>query len=92
MSSSCCRPTCVFLFNTAVGLLGLQEDRVRRICTLYIEGVLFNTAIGRKHGALRPQKPLRLIRDLAVGRGGGCQEFLYLIPTRYAVTTRMTLH
>ena len=36
--------------------------------------------------ALRPQKPLRLIRD---GKVGG-REFLYLTPTRYTVTTRMT--
>ena len=43
---------------------------------------------GRKHGALRPQKPLRLIRDEEVGGG----EFLYLTPTRYTVTTRMILH
>ena len=41
-----------------------------------------------KHGALCPQKPLRLIRD---GEAGG-REFLYLTPTRYTVTTRMTLH
>ena len=44
----------------------------------------------RKHGALRPQKPLRLIRDGEVGGGG--REFLYLTPTRYTVTTRMILH
>ena len=44
---------------------------------------------GRKHGALRPQKPLRLIRDGEVGGSGN----LYLTPTRYAATTtRMTLH
>ena len=36
---------------------------------------------GRKHGALRPQKPLRLIRDGEV-RGGGGREILYLTPTR----------
>ena len=40
----------------------------------------------RKHGALRPQKPLRLIRD---GEVGGL-EILYLTPTRYTVTTGMT--
>ena len=44
----------------------------------------------RKHGALHPQKPLRLIRDREDGGRG--QEFLYLTPTRYTVTTRMTLH
>ena len=38
---------------------------------------------GRKW-ALRPQNPLRLIRD---GEVGGW-EFLYLTPTRYTVTTR----
>ena len=42
----------------------------------------------RKHWALRPQKPLRLIRDGDVGGSG----FLYLPPTRYTVTTRMILH
>ena len=42
----------------------------------------------RKHGALRPQKPLRLIRDGEVGVSG----ILYLTPTRYNVTTRMILH
>ena len=42
----------------------------------------------RKHWALRPQKPLRLIRDGEVGGSG----ILYLTPTRYAVTTRMILH
>ena len=42
-----------------------------------------------KHGALRPQKPLRLIRD---GEVGGVQEFLYLTPTPYTVTTRIILH
>ena len=41
----------------------------------------------RKHGALRPQKPLRLIRH---GKLGG-REILYLTLTRYTVTTRMTL-
>ena len=48
----------------------------------------WNFREGRKHGALRPQKPLRLVRD---GEVGG-REFLYLTPTRYTVTTRMTLH
>ena len=33
-------------------------------------------------GALRPQKPLRLIRDGEVGGSG----ILYLTPTRYTVT------
>ena len=40
----------------------------------------------RKHGAFRPQKALRLIRDGEVGGSG----ILYLTPTRYTVTTRMT--
>ena len=43
---------------------------------------------GRKHWALRQQKPLRLIRAGEVGGPG----FLYLTPTRYTVTTRMILH
>ena len=43
---------------------------------------------GRKHGALRPQKPSSLIRDGEAGRSG----ILYLTPTRYTVTTRMILH
>ena len=42
----------------------------------------------RKLWALRPQKPLRLIRDGEVGESG----VLYLTPTRYTVTTRMILH
>ena len=42
----------------------------------------------RKTWALRPQKPLRLIRDGDVGGSG----ILYLTPTRYTVTTRMILH
>ena len=42
----------------------------------------------KKHSALRPQKPLRLIRDGEVGGSG----ILYLTPTRYTVTTRMTPH
>ena len=42
----------------------------------------------RKHWALHPQKPLRLIRDGKVGGSG----ILYLAPTRYTVTTRMILH
>ena len=43
---------------------------------------------GRKHGALRPQKPLRLIRDGEVGGSG----LIYLTPTRYTVTTGMILY
>ena len=39
-------------------------------------------------GLLRPQKPLRFIRDGEVGGSG----ILHLTPTRYAVTTRMILH
>ena len=42
----------------------------------------------RKLWALRPQKPLRLIRD---GDIGGSR-ILYLTSTRYTVTTRMILH
>ena len=42
----------------------------------------------RKHGAVRPQKPLRLIRDGEVGGSG----ISYLTSTRYTVTTRMILH
>ena len=43
---------------------------------------------GKKHGTLRAQKPLRLIRD---GEAGGLG-ILYLTPTRYTLTTRMILH
>ena len=43
----------------------------------------------KQHWALRPLKPLRLIRDEEVGGSG---IFLYLTPTRYTVTTRMILH
>ena len=42
----------------------------------------------RKHGALRPQKPIRLIRD---GPAGGSW-ILYLTPIRSTVITRMILH
>ena len=43
----------------------------------------------RKHRALRPQKPLRLIRDGEVG----WSEILCLNTyTRYTVTTRIILH
>ena len=42
----------------------------------------------RKHLALRPQKPVRLIRDGGVGGSG----ILCLTPTRYNVTTIMSLH
>ena len=54
--------------------------------------------IERKHWALRPHEPLKLIRD---GEVGGqdffffffyLREFLYLTPTRYAVATRRTMH
>ena len=44
--------------------------------------------VKRKHGTLRPQKPLRFDRD---GEVGG-SESLYLTPTRYTVATRITLH
>ena len=46
---------------------------------------------GKKHGALRPQKPSRLIRDGEDEGGGRGQEFLYLTPTRYTVTNDSTL-
>ena len=42
----------------------------------------------RKLWALRPQKPLRLIRDGEVGGSG----IIYLTPTRCTVTTRVILH
>ena len=42
----------------------------------------------RKHGAWRPQKPLRLIR---YGEVGGSGIFFNLTSTRYTVTTRMIL-
>ena len=45
---------------------------------------------GGIHGALRPQKPVRLIRDGEVGGGGS--GILYITPTRYTVITRMILH
>ena len=43
----------------------------------------------KKHLALRPQKPFRLIRDGEVGGGGSGN--LYLLPNRYTVTSRMTV-
>ena len=33
--------------------------------------------LGRKHRALRPQKPLRLLRDREDGRGGG-RDFFFI--------------
>ena len=51
-------------------------------------GVLSRGALCRKHLALRPHKPLRLIRDGEVGGSG----ISYLIPTRFTVTTGMILH
>ena len=47
---------------------------------------------GRKHGASRSVKPLRLIRDGEVGEGGGWSGILYLTPSRHTVTTRLILH
>ena len=46
------------------------------------------STVGRKHRALRPQKPFRLIRDGEVAGSG----ILYVTPTRYTVTTRVILH
>ena len=43
---------------------------------------------GRKQGALRPQKPSKLISDGEVWGSG----ILYLTPSRHNVTTRMILH
>ena len=40
---------------------------------------------------LRPREPLRLVRDGEIG-GSGFFFFIYLTPTGYTVTTRMTLH
>ena len=45
---------------------------------------------GRKHGALRPQKPLTFIRDGKVGGSGIF--FFYRTPTHYTVTTGMILY
>ena len=42
----------------------------------------------RNHGALRPQKPLRLITTLGMGKLGRLGK-LHLTPTHYTVTTRM---
>ena len=66
---------------------------VRRTSSMYIWSVavlLSCVAMSctRKHGALRPQKPVRLTKDGEVGRSG----ILYLTPTCYNVTTRMILH
>ena len=60
---------------------------------MYLKSVLrgaHSTPSGkeRKHWALRPQKPVRLIRDGEVEGLG----ILYLTPTRYTVTTRTILH
>ena len=50
-----------------------------------------------KHGALRPQKPLRLINDGEVevgewGGGGFGNFYIYHLIVTLAVTTRMTPH
>ena len=55
------------------------------------------TLFGRKHGALCPLKPFRLIRDGEVCVCGGEEEeggreFYNLTHIRYTITTRMTLH
>ena len=55
---------------------------------LSTKDAVFTMGKERKHWALRPQKPLRLIRDGEVGGLG----ILYLTPTRYTVTTRTILH
>ena len=47
------------------------------------------TSLSKKHGALRPQKPLRLIRDGEVGGSGFKKK--NLTPTCYSVTIRMAL-
>ena len=54
----------------------------------WVEGGMVSSGNVRKHLALRPQKPLRLIRDGEVEGSG----ILFLTPTRYTVTTRMILH
>ena len=62
---------------------------IRAACLIKVVKVLLvitQNRMERKHGALRPQKPLLLIRDGEVGGSG----ILYLRPTRYTVTTRMT--
>ena len=75
----------------------IRSNRLARISdllqfTVHSAYSLFGSswACGRgwKQLALRPQKPLRLIRDGEIGGSG----ILYLTPTRYTVTTRMILH
>ena len=80
----------------AVWTVATLDDRCHQrssvLWTIMTRWVLFSALQcgegRRKHWALRPQKPLRLIRDGEVGGSG----FLYLTPTRYTVTTRMILH
>ena len=84
--------TAAVVVNTALrpqkpdGLLGTERAPLTSSDTQSRE--LSEVGKERKHWALRPQKPLRLIRDGEVGGSG----ILYLTPTRYAVTTRMILH
>ena len=62
---------------------------VKGIALYQISGGRLEKAVtGRKHGALLPQKPIRLIWEGEVGGLG----ILYLTPTHYTVTSRMTVH
>ena len=74
---SCCCRVISLIINLPSDFLMPQND----------EQCQTNTST-RLHWALRPQKPLRLIRD---GEVWGSR-ILYLTPTRYTVTTRMILH
>ena len=67
-----------FFFKKRVKNIDQKSDRLQK----YNKGcprvqacnVVQDDLVPRKHGALRPQKPLRLIRDGEVG-GGGVAEF-----------------
>ena len=70
--------------------IGIQQVRICMVEGSFQIHVTKEVGEGKEANmqALRPQKPLRLIRDWEVGG----REFLYLTPTRYTVTARMTLH
>ena len=54
-----------------------QTDPLSQPCAIAVRSNHVERRVQeRKHGALRPQKPLRLIRDGQVGGGGGFRNFI----------------
>ena len=76
-----CLPGCVIRRNSDAGISALAAA-----CGLHLPGedTSLSTPVcaasGRKHRALRPQKPLRLIRDGEVGWSG-----IIFIPYTYSL-------